>query len=73
MSGKPISLASAKALCGVTACAEPGTVGTPALRIAVIAETLLPIKRICSGRGPMKMKPELSTISANSAFSARKP
>jgi len=37
------------------------------------AETLSPIKRIESGRGPMKTKPDCSTRSAKSAFSDKKP
>ena len=56
-----------------SALAEPGTVGTPALIIASLAETLSPIRRIDSGRGPMKAKPLFSTRSAKSAFSDRKP
>jgi hypothetical protein len=53
--------------------AEPGTVGTPASIIACLAETLSPIRRIDSGRGPMNTKPLFSTRSAKSAFSDRKP
>ena len=36
---------------------EPGTQGTPAAFIALIAWTLSPIRRITSAVGPMKMKP----------------
>jgi acetyl-CoA carboxylase biotin carboxylase subunit len=52
---------------------DPGTVGTPALIIALIADTLSPIKRIVSALGPIKVKPDFSTCSAKSAFSAKKP
>ncbi len=56
-----------------SAPSEPGTQGTPALIIACLAETLSPIRRIDSERGPMKTKPDFSTRSAKSAFSDRKP
>ena len=56
-----------------SAPSEPGTTGTPALRMASLADTLSPIRRIVAARGPMKTKPELSTRSAKSAFSERKP
>ncbi len=52
---------------------DPGTHGTPAAFIALIAWTLSPMSRITSGVGPMKMKPDFSTRSAKSAFSERKP
>ena len=52
---------------------EPGTQGTPVAFIARIAETLSPISRIVSARGPMNVKPLFSTRSAKSAFSERKP
>ena len=52
---------------------EPGTQGTPASFIARIASTLSPIMRMVSALGPMKTKPDCSTRSAKSAFSARKP
>ena len=52
---------------------EPGTQGTPDLIMACLAETLSPIRRIDSGVGPMKVKPDCSTRSAKSAFSDRKP
>ncbi len=56
-----------------SAPSEPGTTGTPAFFIASLADTLSPISRIESGRGPMKVKPLFSTRSAKSAFSDRKP
>ena len=40
---------------------------------AAPAEEAKAIRRMLSGRGPMKAKPELSTCSAKSAFSERKP
>ena len=51
----------------------PGSEGAPARIIACLAETLSPIRRIDSERGPMKTKPDFSTRSAKSAFSDRKP
>ena len=56
-----------------SAPSEPGTTGTPAFLIASLAETLSPIRRMESGRGPMNTKPLFSTRSAKSAFSERKP
>ena len=41
-----------------TGPSEPGTQGTPAFFIASMAETLSPIRRMVSARGPMKMKPD---------------
>ena len=41
--------------------------------MASFAETLSPIRRMVSARGPMKTKPDCSTRSAKSAFSERKP
>ena len=52
---------------------DPGTQGTPAAFMVLIAETLSPIRRMVSGRGPMNLKPLFSTRSAKSAFSDRKP
>ncbi len=52
---------------------EPGTQGTPAFFITLMAETLSPISRMVSAFGPMKVKPLFSTRSAKSAFSERKP
>ena len=52
---------------------EPGTQGTPAFFITLMADTLSPIMRITSARGPMNVKPLFSTRSAKSAFSDRKP
>ena len=73
INGKPISRACSSALPKVIAPIEPGTVGTPASFMALIAETLLPINRMCSGCGPTKVKPASSTRSANSAFSDKNP
>ncbi len=52
---------------------EPGTHGTPAAFMTLMADTLSPIMRMVSARGPTKMKPLFSTRSAKSAFSDRKP
>ena len=47
--------------------------GMPCSFAARFAETLLPISRMCSGEGPMKVKPCSSTIAAKLTFSDRKP
>src|SRR5665647_2800274 len=51
----------------------PGTQGTPAFFMAILALTLSPIKRMVSARGPINTKPHFSTRSEKSAFSERKP
>jgi hypothetical protein len=51
----------------------PGTIGTPARVAAIRAAVLLPIVRIASAVGPMKMRPASRTAAAKSSFSARKP
>ena len=56
-----------------TAPSEPGTTGMPSDFAVSFACTLSPITAMCSGRGPMKVKPCSSTIAANCAFSERKP
>ena len=56
-----------------TGPSEPGTHGTPEAFITLIAETLSPIRRMVSARGPTNMKPLFSTRSAKSAFSDRNP
>ena len=56
-----------------TGPSEPGTQGTPAFFMVLIAEILSPMRRMVSALGPMKMKPLCSTRSAKSAFSERKP
>ena len=57
----------------VSGPSEPGTSGRPSLAAVRLASILSPIVRICSGFGPTQMIPWLSTISANCAFSDRKP
>ena len=52
---------------------DPGTVGTPASRIVFRAVALSPIARMWCAAGPMNVMCDLAQISANSAFSARKP
>ena len=51
----------------------PGTTGTPAARMRSRAAIFEPIASIASGGGPIQTSPALSTIRANSAFSARNP
>ena len=58
---------------GLPALLEPDTQDTPAWRIARIAETLSPMSRIVSGKGPMNTNPLSTTRSAKSAFSERNP
>ena len=43
-------------------CDEP-TMKTPAARITSMAETLSPMERMVSGRGPMKIKPLVKLLS----------
>ena len=50
-----------------------GPTGTPALCISFRAAALLPMARITSPEGPMKVMPAASQASAKSAFSLRKP
>ena len=50
-----------------------GLSGKPSAPAVRFASTLSPIVRICSGFGPTKISPCASTISANCAFSERKP
>ena len=72
--GKPIWWASSIASASLpTGPSLPGTVGMPSSRAVALATILSPIRRMCSGDGPMKMKPCSSTIWAKSAFSERKP
>ena len=52
---------------------EPGTSGRPSLAAVRFASILSPMIRMCSGFGPTQMMLWLSTISANFAFSERKP
>ena len=75
MTGYPISLAMRKfsSTSGPSGPSEPDTQGTPAAFMTLMAETLSPIRRMVSARGPTKMKPLFSTRSAKSAFSDRKP
>ncbi len=51
----------------------PGTTGAPARIAAWRAPVLLPMVRIASGVGPMKVRPASRHASAKRAFSARKP
>ncbi len=72
--GKPIPSASSIASASVPmAPSLPGTVGMPSSLAVALATILSPISRMCSGVGPMKVKPCSSTICAKSAFSDRKP
>ena len=74
MTGKPISCANASASSGSSIVpGEPGTVGTPASCASRRAVALSPIWRIWSPVGPMKVMLQARQVSANSAFSARKP
>ena len=75
ITGKPMRLACALFFASSSSRgpSEPGTQGTPAFFIDVIADTLSPIMRMVSALGPTKIKPLRSTCSAKSAFSDRKP
>jgi hypothetical protein len=52
---------------------SPGTTGAPAAETVARAAVLLPISRIASVLGPMKMMPAASQASTKSSFSERKP
>ena len=56
-----------------TGPSEPGTTGTPACRISARAAALLPMARITSPEGPIKVIPFSAQASANPAFSDSKP
>ena len=74
ITGKPIFSAKASASStSSTGPGEPGTTGTLLAIIAARAAALSPIVRIWCGVGPMKVMPLAAQVSANSAFSARKP
>ena len=66
--GKPICARRSRRLRRptVTPPSEPGTIGTPAASRSRLASILSPIRRMCSGVGPMKLMPRSSTISAKS-------
>ena len=74
MTGKPASCAArSPSFASATAPSEPGTTGTPAATIVSFATDLSPILAMVSGLGPMKMRSWSAQVSANVAFSARKP
>ena len=74
ITGKPISFASETASSTSSSTSfEPGIVGRPAAFMSFRASALSPIWRIMSAVGPMNVKPEATTASANCAFSARNP
>ena len=74
MTGNPIVSANASASSGSSIVpGEPGTVGTPASAARRRAVALSPICRIWSPVGPMNVMFDALQMSANSAFSARKP
>ena len=58
---------------GPTPPSEPGTTGMPSRLAVFLASILSPIRRICSALGPMKCRLCSPRISANRAFSDRKP
>ena len=64
---------ASSACASVSMTPVPGSVGTPAFSIAARADTLSPMRRITSGRGPIQCRPHFFTTSAKWAFSARKP
>ena len=71
--GKPIASASARKASRSPVGITEGATGTPFARANSIAEILSPIRRMVSGRGPMKTSPASPTARAKSAFSERKP
>ena len=73
ITGNPIFFAQIYASSSVLSSGEPGATGMPAFCAAARAAILSPIRRICADVGPIKVIPCLSTISAKSAFSDKKP
>ena len=74
ITGKPICSAKTCASSeSSTGPGDPGTIGTLQACIVLRAAALSPMVRICSGVGPMKVMFDAAQVSANSAFSARKP
>src|ERR1700722_20408738 len=74
INGKPTSRARRNASASeATPPSEPGTTGMPSASAVRLAAILSPIRRICSGRGPMKCTLCSPRISAKRAFSERKP
>ena len=74
ITGKPIfSAILSPASLSSTGPGEPGTVGTLSFCASLRAAALSPIWRIWSPVGPTNVMLDALTMSANSAFSARKP
>ena len=76
--GKPIFFAATSACSAVgkpspAGPLSPGTTGVPAAVTVLRASVLLPIFRIASADGPMKVMPAAAQASAKSSFSDRKP
>src|SRR6266851_5446357 len=73
-SGNPKSAASLEASSSeAMAASEPGTTASPSRWAVRLASILSPISRMCSGLGPMKCTLCSARISANRAFSDKKP
>src|SRR5204863_383876 len=74
ITGNPMSRANFSASSGSsTPPGVPGMMGTPTSCIVLRAAALSPMTRICPAVGPIKLIFEATHVSANSAFSARKP
>ena len=73
IAGKPMRRASSRACSASRSTPEPGRSGRPNLCAMPRELTLSPHERIDSGLGPMKASLHLRQISANLAFSERKP
>ena len=72
--GKPIACAiDIASWSEEMAPSDPGTTGMPRRLAVRLASILSPIRRICSGLGPMKWTSCSARISAKRAFSDRKP
>jgi hypothetical protein len=72
--GKPISPAILVASASeAMPPSEPGTTGMPSFLAVRLASILSPMRRMCSAFGPMNWTPCSARISANRAFSDRKP
>ena len=72
--GKPIFSASFSASSTVyTGSLVPGTTGTPASIIVLLASDLFPILLMTAAEGPIKVTLHFSHISTNLLFSDKKP
>ena len=71
--GQPMRRASLSAWSAEVSRSQPSARGTPASRAAMRAMSLLPMRSMTSGVGPMNTMPLSRHMRPNSAVSAKKP